>query len=314
MNNVAVLMATFNGERFIKSQLKSILKSESNNTIYISDDASDDNTLNIINDLQSNSINVICTKKKGSSCKNFLSLIRSFPEDDIKKYEYFAFSDQDDVVSKTHYINSINHMKKTGADLCGSSTIDIDDIGNTLKKIDYSAKQTKYCHLVEGLAPGFTFVFSKKLFILFRKKLLINKIPDIFWHDWLLYGFCVESGLKVVTKKSGDVFYRQHEKNITGSRRNLKGIKDRLEKIIGRFYLNQIIKVSVALKILTGKKNLVYRILHNDSNFTEKFNFIFNSRRRLHDRMLLSYTLINLMVNAKKFKLIFSKYFDYGKS
>ena len=37
MNNVAVLMATFNGERFIKSQLKSILKSESNNTIYISD-------------------------------------------------------------------------------------------------------------------------------------------------------------------------------------------------------------------------------------------------------------------------------------
>ena len=129
-----------------------------------------------------------------------------------------------------------------------------------------------------------------------------------------MYGFCVESGLKVVTKKSGDVFYRQHEKNITGSRRNLKGIKDRLEKIIGRFYLNQIIKVSVALKILTGKKNLVYRILHNDSNFTEKFNFIFNSRRRLHDRMLLSYTLINLMVNAKKFKLIFSKYFDYGKS
>ena len=45
--------------------------------------------------------------------QNFLSLIRSFPEDDIKKYEYFAFSDQDDVVSKTHYVNSINHMKKT---------------------------------------------------------------------------------------------------------------------------------------------------------------------------------------------------------
>ena len=86
-----------------------------------------------------------------------------------------------------------------------------------------------------------------------------------------------------------------------------------MAKIIGRFYLNQIIKVSIALKILTGKKNLVYRILQNESNFIEKFNFIFNSRRRLHDRMLLSYTLINLMINAKKFKLLFSKYLDYGK-
>jgi len=305
MNNVAVLMATFNGEKFIHSQLKSILKSESKNTIYISDDASNDNTLNIINDLQSNSINVICTKKKGSSCKNFLSLIRSFPEDDIEKYEYFAFSDQDDVISKTHYANSINNMMRTGADLCGSSVINIDDKGNILNKISYQSKQTNYSHLVGGLAPGFTFVFSKKLFKLFRKKLLINDMPEVYWHDWLLFGFCIESGLKAISKKSGDAFYRQHDNNITGSRRSFFGIKDRLAKIIDSFYLEQIIKVSIALKRLTGKKNLVYRILHNDANLKEKLDFLFNSRTRIHDRFAISYVLLNLMLNTKKLKLTY---------
>jgi len=48
---VAILMATYNGEKFISDQIDSILnQSEVNVHFYISDDRSTDNTLNIIHD------------------------------------------------------------------------------------------------------------------------------------------------------------------------------------------------------------------------------------------------------------------------
>ena len=48
---VAILMATYNGEKYISQQIDSILnQSEVNVHFYISDDGSTDNTLNIIQD------------------------------------------------------------------------------------------------------------------------------------------------------------------------------------------------------------------------------------------------------------------------
>tara|TARA_A100001015_G_C15035262_1_gene735792 strand:- start:148 stop:1074 length:927 start_codon:yes stop_codon:yes gene_type:complete len=303
--NIAVLMATYNGENYVESQIQSILQSTINNKIYISDDASTDSTLKKIQNFKNKNIEIICKSKKGSSSKNFFSLIKNFPECEIESFEYFAFSDQDDLITKTHYENSIKLLKEKKAELCGSSTINIDIHGATINEINYDLTSTVHSHLVEGLAPGFTFVFTKKIFTLFREKLLENDIPEVFWHDWLLYSFCIESGHKVLSKKTGDVFYRQHDENLTGSRKSTQGFFQRLTKIFDNFYLEQIIKVSIALKLLTGKKNLVYRILHNESNLIEKLDFLFKSRRRIQDRFAISYVLLNLMLNAKKLKLTF---------
>ena len=53
--NVSVIMATYNGEKYLREQLNSILcQINENDEIIISDDGSNDNTLKIIKEYMNN--------------------------------------------------------------------------------------------------------------------------------------------------------------------------------------------------------------------------------------------------------------------
>ena len=107
-NTVAILMATYNGEKFISQQLESILaQKEVDVHLYVSDDASNDNTVEIIKDFSSRypeNFKKIFNVKFRSPSKNFLSLFAKVPE----IYDYYAFSDQDDVWFENKLKNSKN--------------------------------------------------------------------------------------------------------------------------------------------------------------------------------------------------------------
>ena len=59
MSKIVVILASYNGEKFIKEQISSIL-SQTNVDIdlYIFDDCSKDNTINIIKELQAKYSNI----------------------------------------------------------------------------------------------------------------------------------------------------------------------------------------------------------------------------------------------------------------
>lgn len=93
--NVAILMATFNGEDFLDKQLTSILNQTYKNfKIYISDDCSTDNSVNIIEYYKKNypnKIELLINRATLGFIKNFESLLSHCTE------EYIALSDQDDI-------------------------------------------------------------------------------------------------------------------------------------------------------------------------------------------------------------------------
>lgn len=61
MYKVAVLLSTYNGSKYIKEQIDSILSQEGVNIdIYIRDDGSTDETVNIIYEYKSN--NIFCIR------------------------------------------------------------------------------------------------------------------------------------------------------------------------------------------------------------------------------------------------------------
>ena len=61
---VSVVIATYNGESFIEQLLESIVIEKEVDEIIISDDMSNDKTLEIIKNYNDNRIKVILTKKR----------------------------------------------------------------------------------------------------------------------------------------------------------------------------------------------------------------------------------------------------------
>ncbi|HND46573.1 MAG TPA: glycosyltransferase, partial [Chitinophagales bacterium] len=109
---VDILLATYNGERFLQKQIDSILQQTySNFTIYIRDDGSKDGTIKIIKDYAQKYPNKIIFIE---DILGNLGVTQNFNE--LMKYSsanYIAFSDQDDIWLP----NKIEQSLKVLADL-----------------------------------------------------------------------------------------------------------------------------------------------------------------------------------------------------
>lgn len=94
---VYVMMATYNGEKYLCEQIESILSQKYVKvTLRISDDCSTDNTMKLLRRYANDNPNIIVTQNANNLgvALNFMQMVY---EVDYKAYDYYAFSDQDDV-------------------------------------------------------------------------------------------------------------------------------------------------------------------------------------------------------------------------
>ena len=228
-NNVAILLATYNGEKYLSEQLDSLLNQHQVNVhIYIQDDNSTDNTLKIINFYKNkypdNFSNIFHCDFK-NPCKNFLNLVNKVND----TYDYYAFSDQDDVWLNDKLIHAINILKQGNDLYCGRTEI----VDRKLTSFGYSPlfqfPPSFKNAIVQSIAGGNTMVFNKKIFNLLKK----NCNVDVQSHDWWTYILTTFTGHKVFYDKNPKVLYRQHNKNHNGSN-------------IG--FINQLVRIFYGLK------------------------------------------------------------------
>lgn len=113
---IAILMATYNGEKYLDAQIESILSQTNNEwTLYIQDDGSKDKTLDIIKKYSDN--NRIMWVDSGLTrqgcCMNFMTLLN------MVESRYYMFCDQDDVwlPEKVQIsIDKVRELEKTNPD------------------------------------------------------------------------------------------------------------------------------------------------------------------------------------------------------
>ena len=88
-------MSTYNGEKYLSQQIDSILnQKEIDVHLFIRDDGSYDNTWKLLEEYKQKyeKINIISAKNVGVG-NSFMNLLYSVPN----IYDYYAFSDQDDI-------------------------------------------------------------------------------------------------------------------------------------------------------------------------------------------------------------------------
>ena len=126
---IDILLATYNGEKYLKCQLDSILnQTHKNIRLLINDDCSTDNTRAILKEYEEkdNRIKVKYNEKNLGYVKNF--------EDLLKRVEnkYFALSDQDDFWKEEKIEKSLNKLLEEDADLVFTDLEPVDEKLNTI--------------------------------------------------------------------------------------------------------------------------------------------------------------------------------------
>ena len=111
--HIAILMATYNGAKYLREQIDSILSQTSGLWhLYIHDDGSKDGTIEILNDYATRcaeTVTVLDYPSQGGALQNFMSLLEKVEAD------YYMFSDQDDVWYPTKVEKSYLAMKEQEA-------------------------------------------------------------------------------------------------------------------------------------------------------------------------------------------------------
>tara|TARA_Y100001935_G_scaffold250443_1_gene250589 strand:+ start:170 stop:1093 length:924 start_codon:yes stop_codon:yes gene_type:complete len=220
MNKVklSILMATYNGEKFLQKQLDSIANQSFKNwDLWISDDGSSDHTLEILKKFRErmsakNPVHLLKGPMRGSDI-NFWSLILN---KNINA-DFFAFSDQDDEWEPNKLeigIKKISKFKDPFLLFCSRTKI-IDMNGNSMGfSPAFKNSPSMRNALVQSIAGGNTMIFCKNL----REELTnISLNNEIVAHDWLIYQIICGLGGRVYYDLDPLVKYRQHENNLIGS-------------------------------------------------------------------------------------------------
>ena len=223
-DTVGIMLATYNGEKYLNEQIDSIIKQTYHNwIIFVSDDGSTDNTMKILNDYKNilkNKLIIIDNKEKFLSAKlNFANLFSR-----ISDVSYYMFCDQDDVWDKNKIEKLLlavksEEIKNNNLPVLAYCDVKIVDsnlnvINNSL--ISFSGKKlsnrNRLNHLlVENYFPGCAIMFNKKL-----KIATDNIYKECEMHDWWLNLTAALLG-KIVFVDEPLHLYRQHSNNTIGA-------------------------------------------------------------------------------------------------
>lgn len=235
MNKISVCIATYNGEKYIKEQLDSILPQlKKLDEIIISDDNSKDKTLKIIKSLKESRIKIFTNPKKG--------LISNF-ENAITKSsgDYIFLSDQDDIWHENKIQICMNDLN-CGYDLVLSDCTIFDSVSSTTKIESYFSfykckKGILYNTFVRNSYVGCCMAFNSKI-----KNKTLPFPKHLPMHDsWI--GINAEIYFKVKHNNKKLVNHRFHDYNAseTGSK---KGGSSFFQKLIWRLSLSYYLLIN----------------------------------------------------------------------
>lgn len=276
---VVVLLAAYNGTRWIQEQLNSILNQQDVNvSVFISVDLSDDGTYEWAQAIAEKEERVFVLPYGecfGGAGANFFRLIKDV---DFSKFDAVAFADQDDIWESNKLATAYKKLE-AGCDAYSSNVMAFWQDGREAL-INKSQQQRKLDYFFEAAGPGCTYVFKTEAMLAFKQFLIEagSSLSEVSLHDWLAYAYFRENGYKWFIDEWPSMRYRQHANNQVGTNNNIKAYKKRFDLIRGKWLRNQ---VNAIARLIAPKKTLK---LSNRWFLIRNFTQL---RRRARDRYFL---------------------------
>lgn len=231
-DKVAILLSTYNGEKYLSEQIKSIIgQSYKYWVLYIRDDGSNDKTLQIINDFCQKNVNIIyladSSKENIGVKKSFFELVKFTQE------KYIMFCDQDDVWLPDKVSDTLEFFKSQ--EIEGEPLLvytDLEVVNQKLKTESQSMIRTQKLRrnnslssiLVQNPITGCTSMINRSLIDILRTP---GNEKNFIMHDWWM-GLVAATFGNVVLLDKATILYRQHSNNAVGYQTRLQRMKNSL--------------------------------------------------------------------------------------
>lgn len=225
-STIAILLATYNGEKYLPTQLESIINQDySDWKVFVSDDGSTDNTLSVIKDYVARYPDKIELLEKdkptGSAKKNFMYMVSK-----ITDYEYIMCCDQDDFWMPNKVRVTMEKMKEIEKDnhsipcLVHTDLEVVDGNLNTLAPsfFEFSSLNSERCVvnqlLIQNIVTGCTMMANRALLNYATREC---NIDNVLMHDWWFALVAACFG-KIGFVDQPTIRYRQHGNNSVGAK------------------------------------------------------------------------------------------------
>jgi len=232
---VSIAMATYNGEKFLKDQLDSIInQTYKNMEIIICDDCSTDNTINIIKNFQSQDkrIRLYQNNSQLGVLKNFEKAIS------LCRGEYIAISDQDDIWLPNKMAIMLSKIEENV--LIYHDDILIDKAGRVIhnsffesNEIVINKEHDTKALILDNWISGHACMFSSQL----KKDILPIGHQMEHYDMWIAIVASKVGKIKYLNKQL--VLWRQHGTNTSGSKITTRGLLQKIFKPIDNSILIQ---------------------------------------------------------------------------
>ncbi len=225
---IAILMATYNGEKYVEEMLRSLEKQTDQDFIcYIHDDGSTDQTMHILREWKQAhpyQYEIIEAESQGSAKDNFLWMLSQVEAD------YYMFADQDDVWMPDKVEKSFKKMKQTEtlcqdayAPFCVFTDMQVVDedlheiAPSFIRYIGRDPYRTSMAEIImDNPAAGCTMLFNRPLRDL---ALQLQDSSRIEMHDVWVLALAAAYGVEHIgIVDEACALYRQHDNNEMGAR------------------------------------------------------------------------------------------------
>jgi len=284
-HSVAILMALFNGEHYLREQINSIIDQDySDWRLNIRDDVSTDHSLKVVDGLAAIEKRIIIMNDEYGNlgaAKNFGKLI----EYALKLDEaYFCFSDQDDVWMPDKLVKKLAKLKQLEEKHPGEPVLIHSDMMVVDQKLNMMASSFMDYQGIKNETNSPLEVLLAQNFItgctvLMNRALLDVALPipkDALMHDWWL-ALCAAVFGRIGYIDEPLVKYRQHDNNEVGAKR----IRDFMNPLSGEW----------KKRWLEGKENLFQSMKQAEA---------LAERIREHDPSNVHLTLVEEYVSLRR--------------